>query len=358
MNRKEQLLNLANSIKTSEGDYFNFNETNLIEELNHQQENKSSLVIKILSIFGGVLSSFAFLGFLLIAGLYDSEIGMLVFGIGFIVTSILINRAQDKLITDTLSVSLYILGLALIGFSLSEMDFNENLIILIILGIAIISLFITQNYILSFISILTINGSLLTLIASNDLFSLIHLYIIINTALLVFIFLNEAKIITYNKILSKLYNPSRIAIIISLLTGLIVVGSKDFIPVSTNFIWLSSIVFFIAIIYLISKIVSILQIKSSQDKNLIYLLSGIMLLPTVISPSISGALLIVLLSFYVNYKTGLVIGIISFIYFISQYYYDLSFTLLTKSIILFSSGILFITFYLIINKKLLLNEKN
>ena len=358
MNRKEQLLNIANSIKTSEGDYFNFNETELIEELNHQQENKSSLAIKILSIFGGILSSFAFLGFLLIAGLYDSNIGMLVFGVGFIAGSVLINKAQDKLITDTLSVSLYILGLALIGFSLSDIDFNENLIILIFLCIAISSLLITQNYILSFISILTINGSLLALIVSNDLYSLIHLYITINTALLVFIFLNEAKITTYNNMFSKLYNPSRIAIVISLVTGLIVVGTKDFLPISTHIIWISSLVFFVAIIYLISKIVSVLHIKTSKNKNLIYLLSGNILIPTVLSPSISGALLIVLLSFYVNYKTGLVIGIISFIYFISQYYYDLSFTLLTKSILLFSSGILFIAFYLIINKKLLPNEKN
>ena len=60
---------------------------------------------------------------------------------------------------------------------------------------------------------------------------------------------------------------------------------------------------------------------------------------------------------WVNYKTGLVIGIISFIYFISQYYYDLNFTLLTKSIILFSSGIVFILFYLFTNKKLNTNEK-
>ncbi|MBK7222727.1 MAG: hypothetical protein IPH94_15875 [Saprospiraceae bacterium] len=34
-----------------------------------------------------------------------------------------------------------------------------------------------------------------------------------------------------------------------------------------------------------------------------------------------------LLSFRVNYKTGFAIGVISFIYALSQYYYDLHFTL-------------------------------
>jgi len=82
-----------------------------------------------------------------------------------------------------------------------------------------------------------------------------------------------------------------------------------------------------------------------------------MLVSTIFSPSISGAMIIVLLSFLVNYKTGLAIGIISLIYFISQYYYDLNFTLLTKSIILFSSGIVFLLFYLFTTKKLNSNEK-
>jgi len=94
-----------------------------------------------------------------------------------------------------------------------------------------------------------------------------------------------------------------------------------------------------------------------QYKSGIYALSILLLLPTVLSPAISGAILIILLSFLVNYKTSLVIGIAAFIYFVSQYYYDLHFTLLTKSILLFSSGILFLGLYLLTHKKLTSNEK-
>ncbi|WP_417936263.1 DUF4401 domain-containing protein [Flagellimonas ochracea] len=75
-------------------------------------------------------------------------------------------------------------------------------------------------------------------------------------------------------------------------------------------------------------------------------------MPTLFAPGISGSLLIVLLCFKVNYKTGFIIGIISLIYSIGQYYYDLSFTLLTKSIILFLSGVLLLVFYMVFNKKL------
>lgn len=358
MTKQEAILSLIKIIQTSKGDSFTFNDSSLLEDINHQQENKSSLAIKILSIFGGFLATMAFLGFLLIAGLYDSPTLMIVFGFGFIFTAIFLNKIQDKLIVDTLSISLYITGFGLLIFGFFEIDIQENLITLIILTIAVISLFISQNYMLSFISILTVNTCLLILIISNNLYSLIHLYIAFNTLLLAIVFLNEAKIITSNKKLSKLYNPLRIALIISLLAGLVATGNKEFIPISTNIIWISSLMFFATILYLVSKIITIFNILSAKTKNLIYLLITIILIPTTLSPSISGALLIVLLSYYVNYKTGLVIGIISFIYFISQFYYDLSFTLLTKSIILFSSGILFIAFSLIINKKLLQNEKN
>lgn len=358
MTKQETILSLLKSIQTSEGDSFNFNESNVLEEINHQQENKSSLAIKILSIFGGFLATMAFLGFLLIAGLYDSPLGMVVFGFGFIFLAIFLNKIQDKLIVDTLSISLYITGIGLLTFAFYEIDIQENLITLIILTIALASLFITQNYMLSFISILTINTCLLLLLISNKLYSLIHLYIAFNTVLLVIVFLNEAKILIANKKLSKLYNPLRIGLIVSLLAGLIAIGSKEFIPISTNIIWISSLVFFAAILYLVSKIMLVFNLLSVKNKNLIYLLTAIILIPTVLSPAISGALLIVLLSFYVNYKTGLVIGIISVLYFISQYYYDLNFTLLTKSIILFSSGVLFLGCYFIIHKKLLRNEKN
>jgi hypothetical protein len=330
----------------------------LLNELASQQENQSSLAIKILSIFGGFLATMAFLGFLLIAGLYDSEIGLVIFGLGFIISGIVITRTQDKLILDTLSVSLFITGFGLLAFGLSGLNFTENNIILIILSLAIISLFVNENYLLSFISILFINSCLLALIDSYNLGNLIHLYITLNTVLLVYLMLNEAKLICQNKNISRLYNPFRIGIIFSLFAGLIALSSNGFSNISSNYIWISSLVFFVAILYLVSNIITVFKIKTPKNNYLIFGITAVVLIPTALSPSISGALLILLLSFYVNYKTGIALGVISFIYFISQYYYDLSFTLLTKSIILFSSGILFIAFYLMINKKLLQNEKN
>lgn len=348
---------LLDSIRLLEGDKFEYDEKTILEEYSTQGENKSSLAIKILSIFGGFLATLAFLGFLAIAGLYNSELGLLIFGIGFIISAIWLNKLYDKLIIDTFSISIYVKGFALLALGLSEMKVDENIIAILIGLIALSSLIVTQNFILSFISVLAISGSFLFLIISNNSYDLIHLYVAINTLILTYLFLNEAKIISSNKKLSQLYNPFRIGIVISLLFGLISVGKRHLIPISQNYIWLSSIVLFLVTMYLVYTIIKINEINTVKSKAMIYTLSTLILVSTMFSPSISGAIVIILLSFLVNYKTGLAIGIISIIYFISQYYYDLNFTLLTKSIILFVSGIMFLLFYLFTTKNLSVNEK-
>lgn len=348
---------LLDSIRLSEGAKFECDEKSILEEYNTQGENKSSFAIKILSVFGGFLATLTFLGFLAIAGLYNSEFGLLIFGIGFIISAIWLNKVYDKLIIDTFSISIYVIGFALLAFGLFEMNVDENIIAILISLIALSSLIITQNFILSFISVLTISGSFLFLIISNNSYDLIHLYIAINTLILTYLFLNEAKIVSSNKRLSQLYNPIRIGIVISLLFGLILVGKRHLTPITQNHIWLSSIVMILVTMYLVYTIMKINEINTVKSKVMIYTLSALILVSTIFSPSISGAIVIILLSFLVNYKTGLVIGIISIIYFISQYYYDLNFTLLTKSIILFISGIMFLLFYLFTTKNSSTYEK-
>jgi len=357
MDKSINIKALLNRIRTSEGNKFECDEKAIFEEHDTLRVNKSSLPIKVLTIFGGFLATLAFLGFLLITGLYESEIALITFGIGFIISAILLNRISDKLILDTFSISMYIIGFILLSFGLSELRVENNIISILICLIALSSLFITQNFILSFISILAVSGSFLYLILNNDSYDLIHLYIAIYTLILTYLILNEAKIISFNKTLSQLYNPLRIGLVISLLFGLITLGKRNLIPISENYIWVSSIVMIAVTLYLVSIILKINNIDTDKSKVLIYTLSIIILASTIFSPSILGALVIILLCFMINYKTGLAIGIISLIYFISQYYYDLSYTLLTKSMILFVSGVLFLKLYFLTTKHISAHEK-
>lgn len=356
MKNKDDIKELLDCFQNTEDNPLQFDEEAIVSA--YQKDNvNQSLPIKILSVFGGILASLAFLGFLLIAGLHDSDIGLLVLGGILIVGSIWINKKYDKIIIDTVSVSSFILGFILLGFGFGQLKIDENIISIIFIFIAFGSLSILQNYILSFVSVLIINGSVLMLIIWNKGYDFIHIYVSLLALAMTYFFLKEASIITSSKALSKLYNPIRIGLIFSFLSGLVFLGKKGIVPLSTDYIWLTSVVIILVIVYVISLLFNVLNITKTRYKISIYIFTVLALLPTALSPAISGAILIILLSFLINHKTGLALGIISFIYFISQYYYDLNFTLLTKSILLFSTGVLFIVLYLFTYKKLTSNEK-
>jgi len=356
MRTKEEIKEITDYLQTKEKREIQFNEEAILEDY-QKNDNHQSLAIKILSVFGGVLASLAFIGFLMLAGLYDSDFGLLFFGTISIVFGIGISKIHDKIIIDTLSVSSYMIGFILLGIGLSKIQVHDNTICFIFMLIALISLGISRAYILTFISVLMINGTILVLLISNKFFGFVQWYTCCLAVVLAVLYIKESRIITFHKTGSILYNPIRIGLVFSFLSGLVIVSKADWIKISFEDIWITSAFCIISVIYLLSHLFEVLKIRKTNHKTVIYLLSVLLLLPTVLSPAISGAILLILLSFLVNYKTTLVIGIVAFIYFISQYYYDLHFTLLTKSILLFSSGILFLGLYLLTHKKLKSDEK-
>lgn len=357
MDKEVNIQKIIQSVQSSEGENFQYNETAILAEYQKKAANTSSLAIKILSIFGGFFATQTFLGFLALMRLFESEIAILITGIIFIIAAIWLNKTHDKLIFDTLSISTYVTGFVLLGIGLSGLNVEENPLIFIILVVSLLTLLVNQTYMLSFIAVINVSGCLLAFIIFNKSYEFFHLYNISIAYTLAYVILNEAKIITFNKKLSKLYDPTRIGLIFSLLFGLVILVNRAVFEMPTSFIWLSSVLLLIGVIYLVSQIMKRMNITDKKQQIIIYILSVLVLSSTIFAPSILGAILIMLLSFFVNYKTGLVIGITALAYFVSQYYYDLNLTLLVKSIILFSSGILFIVFFLFTRKKHIANEK-
>ncbi|MEZ4809808.1 MAG: DUF4401 domain-containing protein [Allomuricauda sp.] len=344
-------------IRAMEGEHFAFDEDAMFIEYQKREGERSNLVIKVLSVFGGILASLAFLGSLLLFELYDSPAGMLIVGGICIVAAIWLNKKIENLIIDTFSVSIYVLGIVLLIIGMFSLELHEDLINLCVIAIALGCLFVTQNYILSFISTLIVGGGILLLIISKDLYGAIQAYIVLYALILVYFFMAEAKLMTSSIQISKLYDPLRIGLVFSFLLGLVSLGKNDLVPISYDSLWMSSLMIILIILYLIRDKVAALGINSKKSVVWIYVLSVLTLLPTIFAPAISGSLLLVMLCFMVNYKTGLAIGIIALVYFVIQYYYDLNFTLLTKSIMLFVSGVLFLLFYVFLTKKIGANEK-
>ncbi|OCA70810.1 hypothetical protein BBI01_12785 [Chryseobacterium artocarpi] len=354
MRNKEDIKNLMNELQTGSHKEIRFDEEAIFAAYEEKNTNHQSLSIKILSIFGGLLACITFLAFMFATNMFESETGMVITGLICITGSSLVSRLSRKTIMDTLSVTFFITGFALLAFGLSK---DENSIYISFSILALCTIFFVQSYILSFISILIINGCIVTFAISNDLNTLLHIIIAIQALFITFLFLQEAKIITANKIFSKLYDPIRTGMMFSFIFTLATLGINLIRNIDISFNWIPSAIIVLTILYVVSLLFKKLEITNTPNKVIIYISTVSMLLPTLLTPTIAGAILILLLSFFVNYKTGFVLAIIALIYFIGKFYYDLHFTLLTKSIILFVSGVIFLAIYFFTHKKLTENEK-
>lgn len=357
MKKEADIKQMLVQLQAQEGASFHIEEDAILLEYQKINANRSGIAIKVLTIFGGLLASLAFMGFLFIAEVYDSGLAMLTMGLAFIAGAIWLSKAYDKLIIDTTAVSLFVIGLFEFTFGVGSLHANENMICILLIIVAIATLVIVQNYILAFIAVLLINGSVITLILENS-HNLLQMYIAVALITLTLLMLHEASLITVSKKISRLYNPIRLALILSLLAAWItLVGNFGWNPSSIHFNLVSSIPAIAAIFYTLPRIIRLLNIQPVAIRVGVYLITALLLAPTIYAPAIAGTLLLTLLSFWVNYKTGFALGIIALIYFICQYYYDLRFTLLTKSLLMMASGILFLLFYLLTHKKLNQHEK-
>ena len=359
MRNREDIKKWMDELQSTSDKEIRFDEEAIMAAYQEKSTNQQSLPIKILSIFGGIMACLAFLGFLAVSHIIDSGTSITVLGIICIIGSVFVSRTSKKIIMDTLCVSFFITGLILFGAGiLSEMTTHtENSVYIAFIIIALCTLSLAQNYILSFVSILIINGCMIAFTITNHTYGLIPFIIIFQAAIITFLFLQEAKIITTHKAFVKLYDPIRIGMVLSFLFTFGFLSVESFIHISTSYDWIPSIVIIPVILYVISILFKNLGINNTTSKIIIYVLSILMLSPTIIFPAISGAMLIILLSFLVNYRTGLATAIIALIYFIGKFYYDLHYTLLTKSLFLMISGILFLAIYFFTHKKLTSNEK-
>lgn len=349
MNNHQQLERIMNDLAELEGHSFEIDRQAIAAV--YQKDDDQSLAIKILSVLGGILAGLAFFGFVALTGLLNSHHSMVISGVISVMMTFIINKVFGSILFTTLSVTFYIVGYILLTLGLLEMQISNQIVSMIILVTGLLSLFAIRNYLLSFLSVLIIHFSILSLFFDQHDFEIISLY---SSALILFLsyfILNEAKLITTYKHWMSLYQPMRIGLVISFLTILILYSRASFFEIPVQYIWPSSIVTLFSLIFLLSKVFYVMNIGEIKHRALIYFMSLCLLVPLLWSPAILGAILILLLSFYVNHKTGVVIGIMSLIFFIAQYYYDLNLDLLTKSILLMLSGLLFMILYFLSYKK-------
>lgn len=353
MKQVPEITAIIQDIQAAEGPGFVVQQEAILAAYHKAHSHKPGIAIKVLTILGGILATIAFIGFLLVAGLYNSSAGLFLTGVVLIAGAVLVSRFYDILIFDSMAVAAFITGLLLLSMGLDGWQVEENIICLILLITGIAVMAIHQNYMISFLAALTVHGAIIALIVLYRYYNLLHVYIAVAILLFTLFMLAEARLLRAGKKTARLYEPLRLALIVALLTTLVLVGKQGLLAKpSLHFNLVSAIAAIAAILYLAPRILTRLAVQGTTSRTGICIAILLVLAPTAYAPAIPGALLIALLCFWVNYKTGVVLGIVALVYFIAQYYYDLQFTLLVKSLLLLSSGILFILFYVFTHKTL------
>lgn len=350
--------NILEHIGATKSD-FEYNQEHIKKTYQQEKNNDSSLILKILAFLGGNLATSFFITFLFFTGIYSSKAGLIVMGSLFLAMSVLINKIVKHAVIDTFTISVYLAGLTLLllGFDLLKIDNNTIAIIAILIALG--TLFVVPNYILSFTAILLFCSGVFALIIWNFA-HFEFLYVAINTLILSLLFLKEAHFLASNNRLSALYSPIKTGLLIWILIITVLLNIPDFwlfaIPKTqeqtanglTIELFSTAILSFISI-YSAQYILNIYQLKTKQNLLWFYISIPFILIFNWYLPNVSIAIIITFLSFIVRFKSGIVLGVISIIGFISKYYYDLEISLLNKSIILMLSGAVFIGAYVILH---------
>lgn len=312
---------------------------------------KQTLAIKILSIFGGLLSSAAFWGFLTTVGLYKSNTALAILGILAISAGVIIGKKYSVILWDTISVATFTIGFVMLGMSLYGFDIHDQVVAICFALLSLLCLCMVPNYIISFVSTMILNGSILAFILSTNRYDLIHIQVSFLAIVLSYSFLQEAKLLHKSFKIGLSFHAVRTGLLLCFLIGLGMLSEHKIFNLSNSWSWSTSAVCAIIILVLTAKLLIHFDISNVISKLGTYGLTLLVVIPTILYPGIIGAILTILLCFRVNYKTGFVMGVIAFLWFIGKFYYDLNYTLLTKSIMLFSSGVIFLFFYLFTYKR-------
>lgn len=268
-------------------------------------EQKSSLIIQVLSVLGGLLTAGFFIGLLMLMHVAETTTSSLIVSVLLITTAVLVSRYISKPFMDAINITFYIAGCLIPFLTISERLFIP------LIGVSALVFIFSRGFLLPFIAILSFNLSLFAKISEafsfHNPFQIAAIPIII-AFLLLNLFENRLlisfpdKYQKYKSIHAGLFVSSLVV-----LGGLSAFNSED---------WIFS--------------------------PLVYL---------------CGSLLLILLCFHYTYKKEFAASILLFIFTVSKFYYDLNLTLLTKSMLLFFTGIVFIIAWYLFTQKGKRHEK-
>ncbi|GAB3193882.1 hypothetical protein ABID22_000412 [Pontibacter aydingkolensis] len=348
----QNLDTLLHEIAQEQGDNFIYDQASIAREGEQGAFTVSGLAIKVLTILGGLLGASTFLGFLAATGLYDSPVSMVVVGALLFIGAEWLIHTNKEAMADAVGVSLNIIGYLLLAIGVGQLTDSTSAVAGVLILVALLVMVFSESAIGVFLAVLVASGSFMTLILNHKVYNISHGLVILLAVILTYMSLNEAKLIAASPKLNKKYRPVRMGIIFSLVITLAMFVHQKFLETTITHFWIPGLFLIGCLLFLMYKIMRDAAITRTKTQAVFCTCCILLLAPIIFTPSVPGALLILLSSFYIGYKPGFWVGLLALVYFVILYYYDLNMTLLAKSGVLVASGLLFLGGFVLLSKLL------
>lgn len=304
-------------------------------------ETRGSALPWFVKLFIGIsawIAAILITAFFFIINIIDED-KALGFGLAFCVLAIVLNRiGRGNIFWGQLSLAMSLTGqvLTIIGFA----EINDDLLPMTIF-VAILEAFLIwlhRDVVLRFISTLVIVSFMLALIFDQDTYTSLHVFVFILAALSLCLHLMENRVKLSR--LGDLLMPVNSAITFFYL-GVLTLPLTDEFELDWR---ITAICLFPLLLFLLTRIVSDLG-YSLRNRVVIALTVGcaLLLIPSLRMPGILAAITILILGFWHNNRGLMGLASIFLVFYIWAYYYSLEWTLLAKSLVLLTSGIILLT---------------
>ncbi|ALU27224.1 MULTISPECIES: DUF4401 domain-containing protein [Myroides] len=313
-----------------------------------------SIIIRVISVIGSLIGLGLFMGFiaLISSDLFSNNTFLSIMGLLFLVGSFALNRSKDSAVTDSLVVSFYIIGYAFMTYGFGDM-FNQ--MELVGLFFSLLTLFLFNNQIVSFISSVGTLIALQYVLYKFDITPFYYIYLALVVVLTTYLFWQEQKVRTAITWLSKKYLPIFTACFLYTITTASLLRSQAFsyhnieLFSSMRFVFVITVLaLIIATVYLIIQKMKIINPTVKAAVYLVVILFNVLITLNYVVFGIT--FLYMLWSFMRQYKVGFGISIVGLVFSMIMYYYDLGISLLEKSLSMMGIGVLFLGIYYLIQK--------
>ena len=333
------------TIQQGAGEELHINEEAIAVAQTRMQERETSWIIKIVSVIGGILATQFFTGFLFVSSILTSAMGSLMVGCIFLVGSLFFIRKTNQLVLDTMAVTIYLLAYVLVGVGLNMLHWNDNASAITIMLTAFGALLFIRHTVLAFFTCMILMSGAVFLFYNNHLGNWSQCWPAVLAVFIVGLYWKEAAIIRFHPRCIDWYQPLLITLILFFIGFLQLLGKRHLVEGIGTYFSYTSLWLLILVGWVLYQILPSFGIVIQSQKWIILVIILLVLLPTLRSPAIAGIILLLLLSFRSGDRWVWIISLLSLVVFMFEFYYDLDYTLLTKSYILMGTGFGLLVFY-------------